>query len=322
MDDRSQSSRPPLVLIANDQEWAARSLESILGPNGYAVLRAYTGRQALDYARSALPDAVILDSRMSDLDGADVCRMLRNDPRFGAAVPVFITTSGPADRAQALAAFEAGAWEFFSEPLDGEIILRKLENHVRAKREIDRVRDESLLDQITGLYNMRGLARRAREIAAEAVRHHNPLACVAFSTEYEVGVGDRPAGPDEAVLVASHLGAIFRRTGRTSDVIGRLGQSEFAIIAPATEARGARRLVERIQETLEATPLSVDGCPRTLKLRAGYYAVSDFSEAAVDAVEMLLRAATALRSTRTADVGAPGGSSVRAFDEVPARFVQ
>ena len=40
-------SRPPLVLIANDQEWSARSLESILGPAGYAVLRAYTGRQAL-----------------------------------------------------------------------------------------------------------------------------------------------------------------------------------------------------------------------------------------------------------------------------------
>ena len=316
MDDRFQPTRPPLVLIANDQEWAARSLESILGPNGYAVLRAYTGRQALDYARSALPDAVILDSRMSDLDGADVCRTLRNDPRFGNAVPVFITTSGPADRAQALAAFEAGAWEFFSEPLDGEIILRKLENYVRAKREIDRVRDESLLDQPTGLYNMRGLARRAREIAAEAVRHRNPLACVAFSTEVEVTAGE-PARADDAAQVAAHLGAMFRRSGRTSDVIGRLGQNEFAIIAPATEASGARRLVERFQETLAATPLSVDGSPRTLKLRAGYYAVPDFSEAAVDAVEMLLRAATALRSTRAAGVNSTGGS-IRSFDEVPA----
>ena len=47
MPDRDMSQRPPLVLIANDQEWSARSLESILAPNGYAVLRAYTGIQAL-----------------------------------------------------------------------------------------------------------------------------------------------------------------------------------------------------------------------------------------------------------------------------------
>src|SRR4051812_17285291 len=48
MADRDKASRPPLVLIANDQEWSARSLESILGPNGYAVVRAYTGQQALE----------------------------------------------------------------------------------------------------------------------------------------------------------------------------------------------------------------------------------------------------------------------------------
>src|SRR5690606_7656216 len=41
----------PLVLVANDQEWSARSLESILAPNGYAVVRAHTGQQALDQAR-------------------------------------------------------------------------------------------------------------------------------------------------------------------------------------------------------------------------------------------------------------------------------
>jgi len=312
-------SRPPLVLIANDQEWAARSLESILGPNGYAVLRAYTGRQALEFARTAQPDAVILDARMSDLDGVDVCRELRNDARFGLTTPVFITTAGASDRAQTLAAYEAGAWEFFTEPLDGEVLLKKLGNYIRSKREADRIRDESLLDQITGLYNMRGLARRAREIAGEALRQHNPLACVAFATETEPS--SALAQPDDAARVAAHMGSVFRRTGRISDVIGRLGQTEFAIIAPATEAKGVVRLVERLQESLEATPLSLAGQERTLKIRAGYCAVPDYAEASVDAVEMLLRAAAALRQTKAAEI-APGGSAIRAFDDVPARFVQ
>src|SRR5215218_5777770 len=72
--------RPPLVLVANDQEWSARSLESILGPNGYAVLRAYTGRQALDLAKTTQPDIVILDSKMSDMTGIELCALLREDP--------------------------------------------------------------------------------------------------------------------------------------------------------------------------------------------------------------------------------------------------
>ena len=69
--------RSPLVLVANDQEWSLRSLESILQPHGYEVLRAYTGRQALERARAARPDVIILDSEMPDMRGLDVCRALR-----------------------------------------------------------------------------------------------------------------------------------------------------------------------------------------------------------------------------------------------------
>src|SRR5689334_15369680 len=81
MFDSDRPSRPPLILIANEQEWSARSLESILGPNGYAVVRAYTGRQTLDLVRTAQPDAVVLDVRMSDMDGLEVCQALRSDVR-------------------------------------------------------------------------------------------------------------------------------------------------------------------------------------------------------------------------------------------------
>lgn len=85
MPQRESAPRSPLVLIANDQEWSARSLESILTPNGYTVIRAYTGQQALDRALSARPDLVILDAQMPDLHGIEVCRLLREDP--GSARP-------------------------------------------------------------------------------------------------------------------------------------------------------------------------------------------------------------------------------------------
>ena len=66
MADRDKTpAASPLVLIANDQEWSARSLESILGPNGYAVIRAYTGQQALERARAAAWTVVSLKNDWS-----------------------------------------------------------------------------------------------------------------------------------------------------------------------------------------------------------------------------------------------------------------
>jgi len=160
-----------MVLIANDQEWSARSLESILGPHGYAVLRAYTGRQAVELARNAQPDAFIVDAGMPDIDGTEVCRLLREEASCSVAMPIVITTAGPAGRAQRIEAYRAGAWEFCSQPLDGDALLLRLDTWIQSKREVDRVRDQSLLDEITGLYNVNGLARRARETAAGSDRH-------------------------------------------------------------------------------------------------------------------------------------------------------
>ena len=67
----SASSRPPLALIANDHEWSIRSLESILAPHGYGILRAFTGKQAFELACDTAPDLIILDAQFSDIPGTE-----------------------------------------------------------------------------------------------------------------------------------------------------------------------------------------------------------------------------------------------------------
>ncbi len=304
-------SRPPLVLIANDQEWSSRSLESILAPEGYAVLRAYTGRQALERARTAQPDLVILEAQLPDISGFEVCRTLRDDPRFLATIPVIITTAGPSGRAQRLEAHRAGAWEFLGQPLDGESLLLKLDTFLQAKREVDILRDQSLLDHETGLYNMRGLAHRAREIGSEAYRRHHPLACVVFTPEASLDA----AVPEEAHahVLAEAIGAVMHQAGRTSDAIGRLGPREFAVIAPATDSAGVLRLVDRLGEMIEAAPLPAPELGR-IRLRAGYSVVPDFAEAALDPVELLLQATTALRRILGEGKDDAVGRVVRAYE--------
>jgi diguanylate cyclase (GGDEF)-like protein len=317
MAHRDKAPQAPLVLIANDQEWSARSLESILGPNGFSVVRAYTGQQALERARTSQPDLIILDAQMPDMHGFEVCRTLRSDPRFSATTPIVITTSGPSGRTQRLEAYRAGAWEFLGQPLDGEALLLKLNTFLQSKREVDGLREENLLDPGTGLYNMRGLSRRAREIGAEAFRRRDPIACVVFAPDADDSDGEIPED-EEGRRMSDQVALLFRQAGRASDAIGRLGPSEYGVIAPATGPEAAVRMVRRLGGAIESSPIPVRGGEMTLRLRAGYCAVADFAESSVDAVELLLRATTALRDLKREG---QTGERIRAFEQVPTRFV-
>lgn len=312
MPQNDSMRRPPLVLIASDQEWSGRSLESILGPRGYAVLRAYTGRQAVELAKASQPDAVIVDARLPDVDGVDVCRILREQPSFSATTPIVMTATGSMSRAQRIAAYQAGAWEFCSQPLDGDLLVAKLSTFIRCKSEVDRVRDESLTDQLTGLYNVRGLARRAKEIGAEALRAHRALACIAFGPDASLRAHSEAELREAERQLGERISAVLRAAGRASDAIGRVGQTEFAIVAPSTSAAGALRLVERMRAEMEGTTVVLGGKELPITIRAGYTAVPDMADSPVEADEMLLRAVTALHHLRTEG----NGSFVRAYEQI------
>ena len=299
---------PPLVVIANSQEWHTRSLESILGPHGYAVLRAYTGQQALERCRSARPDIIIIDTDLPDIDGLEICRSLREDPLVSRSTPILVTCPGHSTRKDRLAALRAGAWEFLGSALDSEELPLRLDAYVSAKFESDRARDESLLDQLTGLYNVQGLARRARELGSLAFRHHKPLACVVFSP---VPASAQAGSASEAATLVSaeRLAKVLRERTRLCDATGRLGPTEFAVIAQGTDAAGAVLLAERLMEGMQSA-LPGDLIHGEMRVAAGFDAVPNYHESPLDPAEMLVRATMAMRQSRAAT----GGQWIRQFE--------
>lgn len=294
--------RPFLVLVASDSDLGARSLESVLASSGYSVSLADNGRRVLELALSSQPDAIVVDARTPELPGLEVCRRLRGDHRFDPTTPIFFTTSRGSSRDERLDAYAAGAWDVCAKPIDGTMLLLKLQTYLRAKRECESVAAGSLLDTLTGLYNAQGLRVRARELGADAMRRREPLAFVAFTADTPA-----PAGRLEPAVVRRMIDA-YRTTARASDVIGRLSPSEFACIAPATGAAGAARMIGRVQARLVAD--TEDRPP--IAIRAGYCATPNFAEATLGAVDMLHRATEAMHHQR----GAPAGGSPGPQDEL------
>lgn len=313
--DVSEGAPPdglPLALLAEDRDERTQWLARLLEEAGYAVLRERTARHAGERARAAQPDLIIIAADLPDEPGVELCRGLRSDPRITSATPIFLTLPEPATREQRLAALRAGAWECVAPPHDPQELMVKANAFVRAKCDADRTRAEGLLDPQTGVYNRQGLARRARELASQAFREHDALACVVLALDHDGGGLGVESETAEAVGRGVQL---LHSTARRSDVIGRLGPSEFAVLAPGTDASGARRLAERLAGSLQAAvaPQAGIAAVPAAGVRFGYEAVANVGYAPIEPVELLVRASAAVRTGK-----AEGGGWIRRFDRQAA----
>jgi PleD family two-component response regulator len=297
-----QALRSPLAVIVSNHEWIARSLDSILAPNGYSVLRTFSGRQILDQIGRTYPDVLLIDAVLPDGSGADLCRRLHERAAVDATTPIVVTSQEAVSRETRLESLRSGAWEHVVFPLDAEELLLRLNVYLAAKTAADLLRETGLVDPLTGCYSPRGLLRRAQELGADAKRNSRAIACLTLAPDFELAQPQardmNPATPD----IVRGLGHLLVEQTRDSDSVGRIGPSEFVVLAPETDVRGALRLAERLTAAAQETVASEIGQP--LLVRAGYYAVSNFRDVAIDPVEVMTRATLALRHSQM-DVSAP-----------------
>ncbi len=118
-DDEAEASPPSIthgarVLVADDDEDVAELLRQVLEEDGCAVTRARDGKEALRLARTEPFDLILLDRRMPQLDGSEVCRALRADPGRQRVPVLMLTASGA--RADIAAGFADGASDYITKP--------------------------------------------------------------------------------------------------------------------------------------------------------------------------------------------------------------
>ncbi len=285
--------RPLLALIACGDDWMSRALESVFRQHAYVVAHTRSGAQTLELARLANHDLLVLDESLVDVKAVDVCRAIRDGEQFDHSVPVVITSPTPAVPSARLAALRAGAWEYCSHPIDLEPVFIKLETFLRARNELVLARSEDFVNSTTGLYTSFGLRQLAGKLGARALRNHEAFACVAFAPQ----VHDREVGSStlwkESLTGFADVAHVFREQSRQSDVVGHVGELRLAILAPDTDAEGARLLVARLQRELDHASKNklIAG---KIRLRAGYSAVSDVAASKLNVAELVHRAQTAL----------------------------
>jgi two-component system, sensor histidine kinase len=166
-------SRQSIILIVDDNEAQRYTKTRTLQAAGFATIEAGTGHDAIRLAQAERPDLVLLDIKLPDIDGFEVCRRLRADPDLASIAIVQLTASyeRPEYHVRGL---EGGADNFLVAPLDPTVLVANVRAMIRmrraesALRESDRRKDEFLAVLAHELRNPLAPLRNSLELFAHA----------------------------------------------------------------------------------------------------------------------------------------------------------
>jgi DNA-binding response OmpR family regulator len=123
----------PIVMVVDDDEMATKAVVQLLGRRGYDMRSAASGAECLaKLAEGEVPDVLVLDVMMPEINGLEVCRTLRSDGRFS-DLPVILLT-GCDDFETRAAGMKLGVSEFLCKPFAHHELIERIENQLEARR--------------------------------------------------------------------------------------------------------------------------------------------------------------------------------------------
>ncbi|QBE65509.1 diguanylate cyclase domain-containing protein [Pseudoduganella lutea] len=235
------------VLVADDDAINREVLAELLKPE-YTVLLAKDGTQALDRATRHVPDLVLLDVMMPDMDGFEVLRRLRADPRTADIAVIFVSGLGrPEDEAQGL---KLGASDYIAKPFNATVVMARVALHLQMVRQRRMLEHLAHVDGLTELANRRRFDEVFEAEYQRARRRDTPLSLALLDIDSFKQYNDHyghPAGDRALRAVARTADAFVRRPG---DLAARYGGEELVLLMPETDAAHARGLADRLRDAL------------------------------------------------------------------------
>jgi len=119
----------PTILLVDDEEDIVELLELNLLREGYKVLTCGTGEQALEIAHSKLPNLMILDLMLPGIDGLEVCKRLRSDPKTERLPIIILSAKG--EEADIVTGLELGADDYVTKPFSGKVLVARVRRVLR-----------------------------------------------------------------------------------------------------------------------------------------------------------------------------------------------
>ncbi len=293
------------VLVVDDEPDMQEYLERVLRLAGYSVEAVPNGLQALACIDARRPDVVVSDLRMPELDGFGLLAALRRraDTR---ALPFILLTASD-DRGLEVAGLDGGAHDFVQKPVEPTELLARVRVQIRLAADLAAARAEAVRDELTGLYNRRGLLDVLRRELAHARRSQAGLSILYIDLDGFKAINDS-LGHAQGDLLLCTVGRVLGAELRAGDAVGRLGGDEFGVLLPGASAASARVIASRLAQSI--ADVTTRECGGAVGASIGVAHVSSSSRCGIE--ELLERADRAMYSAkRLHRLVGPSGPSKR-----------
>jgi signal transduction histidine kinase len=187
-----QTRRNEKILIAEDSISIVVLIKSVLEEKGYEVLCASTGEKAIELAELNCPDLILLDIKMPGIDGFKTCEAMKKEEATQAIPIIFITALDKTF--YKVKAFECGAVDYITKPIDTQELLSRVQTHLTIKRLRDELEDSNRHLEERVFLRTAQLKKTNRELKREIVERKQAQAELAKARdELEKKVADRTA---------------------------------------------------------------------------------------------------------------------------------
>ncbi|MBN1681454.1 MAG: response regulator [Anaerolineae bacterium] len=231
------------ILVVEDDFDISNMLRIYFSGQGYDVQVAPRGGDALTLTRKQLPQLIVLDIMLPDMNGYDVCRELRSTTRTSHIPVIFLTQKD--ERSDKIAGLELGADDYITKPFDIE------ELKLRVKNQIERAERDNYTDPNSGLPSSSLIEEKLREL----MRQDDVWAYLDVKlVNYEPfkDVYGFVAGNEVLRFMALVMGEVLDELGSPNDFVGHAGSDNFVIVTYTKDVTAlTKKLVERFAEDVQ-----------------------------------------------------------------------
>jgi PleD family two-component response regulator len=230
------------ILIVEDDLDVAEMLNAYFRVQGYEVFTVNWGEDGVRAAQTVMPDLMILDIRLPDIDGFEVARRVRSDRRTHEIPIIFLTEKR--ERADRLQGFEVGADDYITKPFDVQ------ELRLRVRNALKRVSQGSLTNPVSGLPEGPLVDERLSEVIHKSgwgLLHISVDHLDAFREAYGFVASD-----DVLRAISLMIHNTMKETGSTDDFLGHISPTDFVVVvSPASIPPFQERIKSRLDQSLD-----------------------------------------------------------------------
>jgi len=265
------SNTPLTVLVIEDHPDQRDLLAIVLQREGYRVMTAANGVEALEKLESEPIQIALSDIMMPKMDGFELIKRIRGNPSLKSIYMILITARiQEGDRVRGL---DLGADDYITKPFSFSELLARVRVGSRVVHYQQHLEYQTQVDSLTGLFNRRAFEKKIQEEFDRSLRYHSAFSLLILDVDNFKTINDTYGhhGGD-AVLVK--ISETLRDKTRKSDFPSRYGGEEFVLILPETDLDNAVQVASKIHEAIRTHSFGTSTNPFKLTVSIGVSSTS------------------------------------------------